>query len=505
MTRVRDNQGMMLGIVIVVLVLLMFGTAAVAALATASWRSTLRVDADTEAANVLASAINIVDGLAIGLDSSARSRTPEDACVALHNHAPSTPLSDCSAPPTRWTGWMTLPGNPDTCGTRVLEGCWRARFTITPITVDLEGQDAQTLTAWNVDLQAAARCDQLPDATKLAEDACQVVTESTTVGYQPHALPLYSSIVGTPELLQPMIDAAREGGVQFGPDAPVPDSIITLRGSYGGLFVNNAGGIGICSTVSQQCGESQGQAITLEDVNVAENACSNDPAVLSWVGGAHHKTAVLVRYPGSGLVVVSAPEDDPNTDEDERSILITGDITAPDSEPLLIVSGCHVIVGRCEVGQDTDNDGVADQIVTIPSCDRTDAPPSSGFLPETWELVNISIDNVIIVAAGGLWAADLNPSATACPTLDDTNTPNEDESDPGYPADAPALTISGSVIIGHAGATSRFANCDFDILNGAEEIVAGYFRYSSLPDPDQWAGASVAWWPGREIGAWRRR
>ena len=100
MTRVRNSHGMMLGIVIVVLVLLMFGTAAVALLMAASWRSTLRVDADTEAANVLASAINIVDALATGRHDSGQIRTPEDACIALHTNYtdPNMPVPPPSCP-----------------------------------------------------------------------------------------------------------------------------------------------------------------------------------------------------------------------------------------------------------------------------------------------------------------------------------------------------------------------------------------------------------------------
>ena len=97
MTRVRDDRGMMLGIVIVIMVLLMFGTAAVAALMAASWRSTLRVDADTEAANVLGSAINIMDALATGVDGTGASRTPEQACVTLHATT-ATPTPDCTPP-----------------------------------------------------------------------------------------------------------------------------------------------------------------------------------------------------------------------------------------------------------------------------------------------------------------------------------------------------------------------------------------------------------------------
>ena len=196
MTRARDDRGMMLGIVIVVMVLLMFGTAAVAALMAASWRSTLRVDADTEAANVLASSVNIVDALATGVDSTGASRTPERACKALHTDYtdPNNPIEPPSCP-TGWTAWMSLPGR-DGCDSNVLEGCWQAKFSTTIITVDLVGQQQQTLTGWTVAVQAAARCDQIPDTSRPAEEACETVTDPAALNFQPVPLPLYAAIAG---------------------------------------------------------------------------------------------------------------------------------------------------------------------------------------------------------------------------------------------------------------------------------------------------------------------
>ena len=102
----------------------------------------------------------------------------------------------------------------------------------------------------------------------------------------------------------------------------------------------------------------------------------------------------------------------------------------------------------------------------------------------------ITLDNAIIVAAGGLWAAHLEPAAPPNDCL----------------YNAPALTIRGSVITGHAGVTSRWEDCDGDVLNGQETIVAGYDRTSSLPtNTAAWATANIAWWPDRDQGVWRRR
>ncbi len=117
-------------------------------------------------------------------------------------------------------------------------------------------------------------------------------------------------------------------------------------------------------------------------------------------------------------------------------------------------------------------------------------------MPDTKQPLAISIENVIVVAAGGVWAADLQPVGCA------------------YHPTAPVLTITGSVITGYAGATSLLFDCDGDSPlppNGKEAIVAGYERLSSLTrsgspaEIEQWATASVAWWPGRDAGVWRRR
>ena len=586
------------------LVLLVFASAAIAHITLASWKSTLRVDADTEASNVLGSAINIVDALATGRHDSGQIRTPEDACVALHNHAP----SDCSAPPTDWTAWMTLPGNPDPCGTRVLEGCWRARFTTTPITVDLEGQIQQSLTAWNVELQAAARCDLLPTASRPAEEACEVTTDPTdpaVLTYEPVPLPLYASIVGNPLLTQEMIDAADDAGVVFGLHAPAADTPVTLIGTYGGLFINRSGGLDLCGSLlarGQECSEEPLEVVTLEDVNVGDGACDlrtrrcchgsagrggqrqrpglrherkrssglmpatassplstrtivrpsqpdysafwwtyinyparNDgllgSAVDRWISANWMGTplpgdpgtaqgrqrlrdeldAVAVAEGGIDLSALNAADvsldvsyikattldDYPRRHDrpvvvspsDGSSIRITGNIPAPPDKPLLIVSGCHIIIdGPCIFGAVNP----ADPDSAPQACDGS-ALDQAVYDETLKRHAPVTLTNVIIVAAGGLWAADLEPVG-------------------GLECDyeAPTLTIRGSVITGHAGVTSRLHNCDGDDEAtdklGREQPVAGYDRTGRLPDDTTaWASADLPWWPGREDGTWRRR
>lgn len=517
----RDNHGLLMPIALLCLVLLVFSGAAIARIMAAQWRSTLRVDADNEAASVLASAVNIVEALSTGLDSTGASRTPQQACEALHTTT-ATPTPDCTpadpatstpagAEHDAWTPWLSLPSR-NGCDGNVLEGCWQARFSTRDIVVHLEGQAEQTLTGWEVLVRAAARCDLLPTDTDPAERWCEAVTDPAVLSLEPLPLPLYSSVVGTPVLTQEMIDAALAGGVVFGAAAaPAANTSVELRGSYGGIFINNESG-DICTTAAsgEECGSGAGQVITLEAVDVVENACSTDPAVepavLSWVGGTTQEVSSLAAHPGSGVVIVSAAQDDPTTSEDERSILITGDISAPATEPLLIVSGCHIVIdGPCIFEA-----LIAGDPESAPQACDASALDRSLYDPSRSRRVPIALTNVILVTAGGVWAADLEPGPNVCPVPDDPNTPLVDESAPGY--QAPSLTITGAVISGHAGTTSIWEDCDNNLLtpipvgaNGREKIVAGVDRIGSLPPADEWATADIAWWPGRDEGVWRRR
>ena len=472
----RNDRGMLMPLVLVLLVLVVFAGIAVTTVAIAGWKSALRVDADTEAANILASAQNIIDTLVTGVDNS-----PENACLLIHAEAPSTPPSDCTAPPTDWTAWMPLPSR-DGCND-VLEGCWRARFSTTDITIDLEGQQQQTLTAWTVEVEAAARCDLLPTDADPAEERCEVVTDPAVLSYEPLPLPLYANIVGGSvlNLVPPEVLGA--------PD-PADAREVVLHGTYGGVFINSTGGIAGCDPrdATNPCASSPDDLITLEDVNVAEDACGTSPAVLSWVGGTTQTASELSTYPGAGLVIVSAPDDGDPATPASGSIRITGNIdgddpNTPELEALLIVSGCHIIIDApCVFGALTTTDPAS----APQTCDGS-ALDTSIYDPTLGRRVPVTLTNVVIVAAGGVWAADLQPIGCA------------------YDATAPALTITGSVITGHAAATSLLDDCDGDVLNGQEAVIAGHERLSSLPDADEWATADIAWWPGRDEGVWRRR
>ena len=173
----RDNRGLLTPVALLCLVLLVFAGAAIAQFMAARWRSTLRVDADTEAANVLGSGVNIVDALATGVDDgTGASRTPEQACEALHATT-ALPSPDCTPPNPvlgtpagaeydTWTAWMSLPSR-NGCVNNVLEGCWRARFAETAEAVQVTGRTAAlAVPVWTITIQAAARCDALRAAAR---------------------------------------------------------------------------------------------------------------------------------------------------------------------------------------------------------------------------------------------------------------------------------------------------------------------------------------------------
>ena len=221
---------------------------------------------------------------------------------------------------------------------------------------------------------------------------------------------------------------------------------------------------------------------SLPTTDLAADACTANPAVIAWTWPSG-----VAEVPAAALPA-DLPPDTPGMVVATGNITITDDIAAPANEPLLIVTGCHLVIdGACVYDIEDPGTGV------ITPADRTSEqrcsqPDPADAVPDTKQPLAISIENVIVVAAGGVWAADLQPVGCAY--------------------SAPALTITGSVITGRAGATSLLYNCDDDmpIVNGTEAIVAGYKRTSDLAaDIAQWATADVAWWPGRDSGTWRRR
>ena len=144
----RDCRGQILPLAVIALVLLVFASAAIAHITMASWRSTLRVDADTEAANVLGSAINVVDAV-VGRYG------PQQASTRIG------------------TGWHSLPDR-DGCAVTVLEGCWTAEFATGTEPVTVPGRAALVpLPVWRVTVAAAARCDhnRMPEASPTRADA----------------------------------------------------------------------------------------------------------------------------------------------------------------------------------------------------------------------------------------------------------------------------------------------------------------------------------------------
>ncbi|MXY09262.1 MAG: hypothetical protein F4Z00_12450 [Acidimicrobiaceae bacterium] len=578
---------------VIALVLLVFASAAIAHITMASWRSTLRVDADTEAANVLGSAINVVDAVVVRYG-------PQQASTRIE------------------TGWHSLPGR-DGCESQVLEGCWTAEFTEGTEQVVVPGRDTPVvLPVWRATIAAAARCDRMPTSVADAKEVCEAVTSDAT-GTQRPAVLVYETSGSLPVLptlwhsgrLWPESEDATTADCLTAPeDTPMwcaipqqsrppavayadPSNWLRVGADHiagAGLFVNTEGRALVLDTCPEGDCEAAnpGEYRTLarahgtEDLALPEGACTADPAVWEWAKIGHNAAtearntwdselarfvAALggdwsvpnVRTEWANTVFVALLDDvadddiqavvtpTPTTDDAERaaaealaqltgvraprdpgtlleadetsdltlsaapnggmavakgSIRITGNIdgddpNTPELEVLLIVSGCHIIIdGPCDYDID-------------PTPERQPSPSQPCVDPEpvnaeqdSRERVVMILNNVVIVAAGGIWATDLAlPSPPPCPMTDNPDTTDIDETDPGYRA--PDLSIVGSVITGHAGVTGRLYGCD----GGApDRIVAGYARTSSLPpDTSRWVEANIAWWPGREDGVWRRR
>lgn len=503
----RNDRGMMMPLVILLMVLLVFAGAAVTMAVTASWKSTLRVDADTEAANVLGAAENIVTTLATG-----DGNTPESACLLVHGLSPGNP---CPTGATDWTDWMPLPSRGG-CINNVLEGCWRARFGETTEAVQVTGRTAAlTLPVWTITIQAAARCDALPDNTlDNADELCVAVTDETVLTAETVTLPTYPTLLYS-GLLWPAAEDPTTTDCSVDPTtAPVWCAIpaasrppagtqaqVSERVAEGGLFINDFPTFS-CTT-ADYCTIAPGaadpdQARTVQSLpttDLAADACTATPtpAVISWTHDPllPPRPATVMDRASATLPAELPAASDPQMVVSTGSITITGDITAPVDAPLLIVTGCHIIIdGDCTFAALNP----ADPDSAPQACDGS-ALDLTVYDLNLGQRVPVTLTNVLIVAAGGVWATDLaQPSPVPCPDPLITGS--------GYPK--PALTITGSVITGHAGATSLLYDCD--TVPGTEAIVAGYERQSSLPtDTAAWATADIAWWPGRDQGVWRRR
>ena len=535
----RDARGQLMPVAVLALVLLVFASAAIAHITLASWKSTLSVDADNETANVLASAINIVDGLAIGLvDSTGASRTPEQACKALHATT-ALPSPDCTPPDPAlgtpagaehdtWTRWMSLPGR-DGCVNNVLEGCWRARFAETTEAVQVTGRTAAlALPVWTITIQAAARCDALPGPDN-AKEVCVTVTEAVLTA-ETVTLPTFPTLLYSgrlwPEGTTPPA-ACDDGAMPPSDEARyvwchIPDASRPPAGTHAqvsasdiaanGLFINDLPTF-TCDAADPYCtippsGAADERARTVQSLptdDLADGACTATPAVIAWTTrGPPPRPPGVTDRPTATLPADMPPADDPQMVVATGNVTITDNINGDDPdtlelEALLIVSGCHIIIdGPCVV------DDVTNAVVVPSTCDPT-AVTNPDHDPATIRRDNIALTNVVLVAAGGVWAADLTTlgGADPCETPGDTTHLTTASPGPGLPT----LSVTGSVITGHAGATSRLS--DIDCLGGGppeRKVVAGYARTSSLPtDTEAWATASVSWWPGREQGTWRRR
>ena len=519
----RNDSGMILGLAIVGLFLFAMAGTAIALVIAAHTKALLNRDADTEAANALSSAENVIGALVVN-------GNPEDACIALHTDYtdPSNPVPPPSCPTgaTDWTAWMPLPGRGG-CRDTSLEGCWRAKFAESTQEIEVPGRsdtsDPVLLPVWTVTVEAAARCDTLPDQNNPATEVCETVTDEAVLIYETNPLPVYPTLLysgrfwpeGTisPTACDdgelPPSDEARDVwcGIpeQSRPAADAQVSISAAQVASTGFFVNDLPDFTCASDYCEidPTGYDAESARTLQGLplaDLADGACSSDlgdkPAVVDWT-----RPSLIADDPVAALPA-DTPADTPGMVVASGSIHITGDISAPADEPLLIVSGCHVIIGWCvhQVPVTDPNTGeqMTENSVPQPCVD----PAPSDAIPDTKQLLDVELENVIIVAAGGLWAADLSePAIEPCPIRDDPATTDIDEGHPGY--EEPTLTIIGSVITGHAGATSRLRDCDDD--GEEEKIVAGYERTSELPDPSDWAEANIAWWPSREHGVWRRQ
>ena len=516
---------------ILAMVILTIASTGVVLIVAADWRTTLNRDSAAEAAAAAVSAEYLIDGLITAVG-------PEDARDMLH------PLVDMSDPTSgRQVTWHPVAGEttPRAC---LAEGCWTVTFSCEVADARLLGlqqvdpdplappppcedpDHGSQIPVWTVTITAAAHCDPYPvDATPTAaRDACQAVAPLVELVYEPVSLPLYSTVLGDGRIAadrDPSDPVYNAVATQLGGDWVAVTSVIDADGNpvndpiaisstQTGLFINTAtgnvcktrfddreetpaaaaeniatadGGEGCDAAAGAGTGALELHNITGEPLTVDMlqfQACEASPGVVEWAVGnlpsippSGNRMGVQVVHGDIGasdttvighndlhtLLDLDAP-DAPRTIVATGSVYIHQDIPAHDDEVVLIISGCHVFV--------------------VP-------PPGT----DTRKL-----ENVAIIAAGGLWSSALNPPVNYV-----TN-----------PPDLPRLEIEGSVVTGWAGQVTLTG---FRI--GAEIGIAGFvpcsFPSAGVLDPvcvdrtlpDGWAAAETRFWPGREYGSWRQR
>ena len=525
----RDDSGVLLGMAILAMVILTIASTGVVLIVAADWRTTLNRDSAAEAAAAAVSAEYLIDGLITAVGPKAA----QDALYRLVD--PSDPAS------VRQATWLPVAGETTPRACRA-EGCWTVTFSCAVADARLLGlQTASTpppdcdnlahgseIPVWTATITAAAHCDPYPvDATlTAARDACQAVAPLVELVYDPISLPLYSTILGDGLIAadRDLTDAVyNAAATQLGDDWRAVTSVfdaagikandpIAISSTQTGLFINTATG-NVCETrfTNRQvtaaaqniataaggagCDVTAGAAVdagtgALELHNIIGEPLSVDvlkggaceasqPGVVGWAVESLPSTLPAGNRMGVQVVYGDIGSDD------EPQLLGHDDLhtilAAPDAPRAIIATGSVYI--HQDIAGDLTTGGV---VLIISGCHVFVVPPAG---TDTRTLTNVAV-----IAAGGLWASELNPPPNYV-----TNPPN-----------LPRLKIEGSVVTGWAGQVTLTGHAA-----GAEIGIAGFvpcfFDTAGIACeedrtvPPGWAAAVTQFWPGREYGSWRQR
>ena len=507
----RDDEGILLGMAILAMVILTIASAGAVLVVAADWRSTLYRDATAEAAAAAVSAEYLIDGLITAVG-------PRQAQATLQ--------------PSPTLVWRPVSGawSPRSC---VAEGCWTVEFNCAVHDARLLGlqlrsaasADCTTLghgseiQVWTVTVTAAAHCFPLPNGSSLADvrDVCQATAPPAELVYEPVALPFYSSIVGDGRIAarrtssDPVYSAAlAELGDDWEDLITVEDSFgnpvndpVALSSTQTGLFFNEATG-DVCQTdysdredehASSQnvataaggegctVGGSGTGALELRNINgvpltaarLQAGACGGSPDVVSWAAAGLPSTLP----PGNRLKAHRVSGD-------------VGDEAIDDLDPILGSSDVLIATGSVYIHQNINGDLSTGVKAIISGCHIFIVVPPSGTDTRT-------LSNVAIIAAGGVWASEL--------AVDDASRNYIDN-----PPDLPRLNIEGSVVTGWAGQVSLTGHRLGDEIGIAGFVPCFYDVHDpAAPDcedralPNGWGSAVTKFWPGREYSSWRQR
>ena len=419
---------------------------------------------------------------------------------------------------------------------------------------------------WTITVVGAARCDshqQQDGVAAILETAhreCRKVSRPAQLTYEPVSLPLYTAILSdtqiTPDQGDVLYDVLKtQLGDQWDRSVSLVGGTqaanVSLQVEQTGIFLNTNAAASLCegpytsrAASTDQIGTQTGvldctglgplvatantrigavellnhNGVALTATMIKGDACSGQqdpthadyPDVVAWAipGDADNPWPASRRDNRLNLFYVAEP--DPSRHQavpdveavDIRAVVGVGvgvGVGVWDA-PVTVVTPHSVLIPSDGIPLGDDKDRV---VTVISGCHIFIQPPEKGEASTTAGDHPVALEGVLLVAAGGVWSAYLDPPLITGGVCNVRS---------GHGETLAGLSISGAVITGWAGQTSMTNVCP--VLSVQVEVPIVGFECPSTTSgpstcarelPKRWASHETAYWPGRANGYWRQR